>query len=107
MDPFEFRNDHKHMLNRMTRPSLTPMTITTVSKILREIDTARQRGYALVDEELEIGLRSIAVPVRDSAGRVVAALSLAAATNRISRRDLVGKLMQELESARRSLSELL
>ena len=37
---------------------------------------ARRDGYALVDEELEIGLRSIAVPVRDRAGRIVAAINV-------------------------------
>lgn len=99
--------DVSFILNRMTRPALTPMTITSVSRIQKEIGIAREQGYAQVDEELEIGLRSIAVPVRDAAGRMVAALSLAVATDRISRGDVVTRLLPELESARRALSQLL
>ena len=83
------------------------MTITSVRAILREIGIARDHGYAQVDEELEIGLRSIAVPVRDAAGRMVAALSLAVTTDRIGRDDLAARLLPELESARRALSRLL
>ena len=56
---------------------LTPRTLTDPAALAAALETVRTRGYALVDEELEAGLRSIAVPVRDRAGRVVAALNTA------------------------------
>ncbi|MFD4561339.1 IclR family transcriptional regulator C-terminal domain-containing protein [Streptomyces sp. NPDC058469] len=57
---------------------LTPRTLTDPAALAAALETVRTRGYALVDEELEAGLRSIAVPVRDRTGRVVAALNTAA-----------------------------
>ncbi|MFJ8136959.1 IclR family transcriptional regulator C-terminal domain-containing protein [Streptomyces sp. NPDC096013] len=57
--------------------ALTPRTLTDPAALAAALETVRRRGYALVDEELEAGLRSIAVPVRDRTGRVVAALNTA------------------------------
>ncbi|MGW0829598.1 IclR family transcriptional regulator domain-containing protein [Streptomyces prunicolor] len=57
--------------------ALTPHTLTDPVALTAALETVRSQGYALVDEELEAGLRSIAVPVRDRTGRVVAALNTA------------------------------
>ncbi|MFJ9374455.1 IclR family transcriptional regulator C-terminal domain-containing protein [Streptomyces sp. NPDC101455] len=57
--------------------ALTPRTLTDPVALAAALDTVRSQGYALVDEELEAGLRSIAVPIRDRTGRVVAALNTA------------------------------
>lgn len=95
------------MLNRMARPALTPHTITDMPGILREIDAARTQGYAISDEELEIGLRSIAVPVRTGRGELIAAMSLAVATSRMTREQAVQQLLPELETARRNFAALL
>ena len=57
--------------------ALTPRTLTDPAALAAALETVRTQGYALVDEELEAGLRSIAVPVRDRTGRVVAALNTA------------------------------
>lgn len=56
---------------------LTPHTVTEPARISALLDGVHHDGYALVDEELEEGLRSIAVPVRDRLGRTVAALNVA------------------------------
>ncbi|MFG2370913.1 IclR family transcriptional regulator C-terminal domain-containing protein [Streptomyces sp. NPDC048504] len=55
--------------------ALTPRTLTDPAALAAALETVRSQGYALVDEELEAGLRSIAVPIRDRTGRVVAALN--------------------------------
>ncbi|MCF0081136.1 IclR family transcriptional regulator domain-containing protein [Streptomyces lomondensis] len=60
--------------------------------------SVRSEGYALVDEELEEGLRSLAVPIRDRAGRVVAALNTAMHASRHSLRECVTDLLPELTS---------
>ncbi|MFF4502688.1 IclR family transcriptional regulator C-terminal domain-containing protein [Streptomyces sp. NPDC001401] len=56
---------------------LTPHTLTDPEALTRLLTEIRSQGHALVDEELEEGLRSIAVPVRDRTGRAVAALNVA------------------------------
>jgi IclR family pca regulon transcriptional regulator len=48
-----------------------------------EVERSRTRGWCLVDQELEDGVRSIAVPVHDSAGRVVAAVNTSAHATRV------------------------
>ena len=54
----------------------TPYTITDSERLCAEIAKARANGYALVEQQLQIGVRGIAVPVKDRRGRLVAALSM-------------------------------
>ena len=61
----------------------TEGTITDPDRLRTRVAEVRRRGWALVDQELETGLRSIAAPVRGGNGRVVAALNLAAAAPRV------------------------
>ncbi|CAM5360169.1 hypothetical protein SVIOM342S_09123 [Streptomyces violaceorubidus] len=62
---------------RVTVGARLPARATAPGHVLLALPEARTRGYALVDEELEAGLRSVAVPVRDRTGRVAAALNVA------------------------------
>jgi len=58
---------------------VAPLTATAVSgaaELEAELDNVRRHGWAVVDQELEIGLRSMAAPVRDAAGTVVAAINV-------------------------------
>jgi len=64
--------------------ALTPRTVTDPQLLLETVREARSRGWALVDEELELGLRSLSVPLRVSDGRLAGALNICAATSRIS-----------------------
>jgi IclR family pca regulon transcriptional regulator len=95
------------MLNRMSRPTITPHTRTGLREILREIDAARTQGYSISDEELEIGLRAIAVPIRNGQGELLAAMSLSVAAGRMTRAQVIDRLLPELESARRVFATLL
>ncbi|MFM0011272.1 IclR family transcriptional regulator C-terminal domain-containing protein [Paraburkholderia sediminicola] len=97
----------RFMLNRMARPALTPHTLTTITSIMKEIEFVGRHGYAIIDEELEIGIRSIAVPIRNARGEMVAAMSLSVSTSRMTREGAVEHLLPELESARRHLAALL
>jgi IclR family pca regulon transcriptional regulator len=65
-------------LASVTLRAITPHTIADVARLRAELARVRRDGYALVDQELEEGLRSLAAPVRDGGGRVVAAVNLAA-----------------------------
>ncbi|WP_369170032.1 IclR family transcriptional regulator C-terminal domain-containing protein [Streptomyces sp. R28] len=75
---------------------LTPRTITDPSALATMLEEVRERGYALVDEELEEGLRSVAVPVRDRTGRVVAAVNVAMHAARRSVEECVREVLPEL-----------
>jgi IclR family pca regulon transcriptional regulator len=59
---------------------LAPNTITRRDDLVARLALVRQQGYAIVDQELEQGLRSVAAPVKDSNGRVIAAVALSTIT---------------------------
>ncbi len=67
------------------------------------IEKVREDGYSIVDEELEIGLRSIAVPVRDARGRVSAAIN---ASTQASRLPLAEFRQTFLPALRKAAAEL-
>lgn len=57
-------------------PQRTPHTIASLEALRALLDEIAQEGVAIVDQELEIGLRSVAVPVRNARGQVIAALNV-------------------------------
>jgi IclR family pca regulon transcriptional regulator len=70
---------------RLQRAELRPLTSHTVkdaAELRREIAKVRNQGYAVVDQELEEGLRSAAVPIRDASGHPVAALNVSVHASR-------------------------
>ena len=68
----------------------TPNTITDSDMLLSELASIRARGYAIDDEEIEVGLRCIAAPIRDHSGQVVAAISVAAPVQRMTKKQVQG-----------------
>jgi IclR family transcriptional regulator, pca regulon regulatory protein len=80
----------------------TAATVTDHGRLRQEIARVRRQGWALVDQELEDGLRSVAVPLRSPAGQVVAAINLSTHASRRTpaaiRRELLPPL-QEAEAA--------
>jgi DNA-binding IclR family transcriptional regulator len=69
-------------------PARTPKTIVKPQRLREELAQVRGRGYALDDEELEIGLRAAAAPIRDHRGDVIAAVSIAGPVQRVSKNAL-------------------
>lgn len=90
-------------LRQIPLRKLTPHTCTDIPTLMGILRQTRAKGYAVCDQELELGVRSIAVPLRDSSDRVVAAMSLVAANSRMSVDAMVEVLLPHLESARRML----
>ncbi|PWI14143.1 IclR family transcriptional regulator [Streptomyces sp. Act143] len=84
-------------LSRADLRALTPRTIVSAEVLRAELDRVRRQGYAVVDQELEEGLRSVAAPVRDRDGEVVAAVNIPvhASRNTVAsiRRDLLPHLL--------------
>lgn len=101
------RDAVRFMLSRMGRPALTVKTITSLPKVMQQVELAQRQGYALCDQELEIGLRSIAVPILDRHGRTIAAMSLSVATSRMDIPAIMDKLLPELERAKQKFPALL
>ncbi|MBL3560604.1 IclR family transcriptional regulator domain-containing protein [Rhodovulum sulfidophilum] len=83
---------------------LTEKTITDPDAFWDEIRAIRIRGYAIIDEELEIGIRSIAVPIQSPNGRTMAALNGSTISARHSVEDLREAFLPELLDASRKLS---
>jgi IclR family pca regulon transcriptional regulator len=71
-------------LARTELEALTELTLTDPAALTEVIEQVREQGWALVDQELEAGLRSIAVPLRDGRGTVLAAVNLSAHASRTS-----------------------
>lgn len=67
---------------------LTRKTVTDIDQLVALINQARSENYALVEDQLAIGVLSIAVPVRDQKGRVVAAINCSAQSGETSQRAL-------------------
>ena len=91
---------------RAARPPapLTARTTTDVARLAAELARVAERGWSLVDQELEEGLRSIAVPVR-SGPRVVAAMNVAVAVSGTGPEDLVTRFLPRLDATATTLSE--
>ncbi len=87
-------------------PASTPNTIVDAKALRRELAAVRARNYAVDDEESEIGLRSIAAPIRIYSGSVVAAISIAGPVHRMARKSLLG-WSRELVDASDAVSQRL
>lgn len=72
------------LLEASALPALTERTVTDVAELRDELGRVRSQGWALVDGELEPGLRSVAVPVHDRRGDVVAAVNVSTSATRDS-----------------------
>lgn len=89
----------------MARVELQPLTKRTVvdKRALRdELSAVAEQGYAIVDQELEDGLRSVAVPIREVSGRVGASLNMSTHASRATLEHLRRRILPRLtETARR------
>jgi IclR family transcriptional regulator, pca regulon regulatory protein len=94
--------DLEERLDRTELQRLTPKTVRDLSTLRQLIDRAGEAGFAMVDQELEQGVRSAAVPIRDAGGKVVAAMNVSVHATRMTmqalRRDVVPRLRRTAEA---------
>ncbi|TQM14155.1 IclR family transcriptional regulator domain-containing protein [Pseudonocardia kunmingensis] len=88
-------DERARLLSTAPARPLTERTITDPDALGRELDAVREAGYCVVDQELELGLRSISVPVRDRNGEVVAAANV---STRAGSRDVVRDVLPALRA---------
>lgn len=94
------------VVERMPLTALTPHTIVSGEDLVAELDRVRRRGWAEAVNEREMGVASVAAPIRDSRGRVVAAMSIGAPILRLGaarRRELAAIVMEAGEAVSRRL----
>jgi IclR family pca regulon transcriptional regulator len=94
-------------LQRATFTQYTPRTMTSPDKLRLALRNVRRNGYALCDQELEIGLRSLAVPVYAPNGRVVATVNLSGNAPRMPMLDMQTRFLPHLRQAASELSVFL
>ena len=83
---------------------LTERTVTDPQRVLAIVAAVREQGFSLVDEELELGLRSLSVPLRGRDGRPVAALNLCAAAARVSVAEMQVRYLPAMRSTADTIS---
>ncbi len=89
-------------LQRVRLEPRTPKTITDKNEFRRMLEVTRQQGYAMVNEELEFGLRSIAVPLVRN-GEVTVALNISAQAARVPASEMEARFLPALRAASEAL----
>ncbi len=91
----------RRILQRGPLKSYTPNTITSIQKLLADLETTRRRGYAIDNEEIEVGLRCVGAPIRDYSGGMVGAISVAGPSARMMTEKIpsLGRLVMKVAAA--------
>lgn len=99
-------NDMDEFLSGLAIETKTERTITRLDKLRDELSLARRQDYYILDQELEEGLRSIAVPIRSQhSGRPIAAVNVATNVARVSKQQLVGSCLPSLKRAAKQIEK--
>ena len=94
-------------LQGVPRQRFTPHTVLDDAGLLAQVRLAREQGWCLVNQELEEGLISVAAPLRDRAGRTVAALNISGQANRTNAVAMQQELLPALLQAADAIHQLL
>ena len=94
-------------LARIVLTPFTARTVTNVDKLRLALRNVRRHGYALVDQEYEVGLRSLAVPVYAPTGRVVATINLSGSAPRMPVYEMQTRFLPHLRNAAVELGAVL
>jgi len=95
------------MLGRMQRKALTSRTLVKIEAILDAVCTARQRGFAIADGELEEGLMEAAVPIRNRSGDLIASLNSSSSATRATVRSFCDAVEPVLQSVTAEMAKIL
>ncbi|WP_117193396.1 IclR family transcriptional regulator [Rhizobium terrae] len=95
------------LLRQTNLKSFTPRTLTDPGQLMEELARVRAQGYAVIDQELELGLCSIAVPLENDRGRVIAALNIGAPAASVPGSEMAARYLDPLKGIARMLKPLL
>lgn len=93
----------EEVLSRIVFKRFTERTVVGPEKLRQLLRTVQRNGYSIIDQELEHGLRALAVPIRNPAGKVVAALNVGVHAQRVSIQELQTKFFHYLKGAAHEL----
>jgi len=85
----------------------TPKTVTAKGKLRDLIRDTRRVGWSIVDEELEVGLRSVSAPIRSRSGEIVAAFNICGPSVRVTAEDMRNRFVPELLEATERINRLI
>jgi IclR family transcriptional regulator, pca regulon regulatory protein len=85
----------------------TDQTLTAKRKLRDSIIDTRKKGWSIVDQEYEIGFRSVSVPIVDGQGQTVAALNVCCPSPRVSLEDMRDRFIPQMQEAAREITESL
>jgi IclR family pca regulon transcriptional regulator len=94
-------------IDSMVLTKFTPNTVTSKVQLRGMLEEVRRQGWSIVDQELEVGLRSLSVPVRDGNDQIVAALNVCCPSTRISLEDMKTRILALTLEAARNISSAL
>lgn len=94
-------------LSRVKLTRHTPRTIVDRKQLRLELERVRADGYAIIDQELELGLRSMAVPIHRADGMAIAAINVGVQAGRIDLKTLQRELLPVLREAAADISAML
>ncbi|ATU94682.1 IclR family transcriptional regulator [Phyllobacterium zundukense] len=100
-------DEARRILETSNLKANTPRTKTSLADLMHELQRVREQGYAAIDQELEIGLCSIAVPVRNMRGVTVAAINVGAQAARVSIDEMIERYLPVMQSTRDTITSLL
>jgi IclR family pca regulon transcriptional regulator len=96
---YQSPQEREAYLERVKLEPKTPKTVTDKAEFRKVLETVRTQGYAMIDEELEFGLRSIAVPLIQKNGAVTIALNVSAQVAHASAKEMEERLLPVLREA--------
>lgn len=99
--------DLKTWLAQCEPTKFTAHTVTDPRKLKRIVEDVREQDYAYVEQELELGLCSVAVPVRNPAGRVAAALNVSLTYHESVAREARDRMLPQLRDTARAIERCL
>jgi IclR family acetate operon transcriptional repressor len=97
------QNSLENMLAKAGMEKRTPKTITTLPRLLKELEKVRNQGYAVDDEENNLGARCLGAPVFNDRGLIEAALGLSGTTQQVSPQTMPA-IVESLKDAARQIS---
>ncbi len=90
------------------RPSpLTPHTVTEIEPLMAKLAEVRTQGHAIVDQELELGLVSLAMPLVNGRGQVAAAFNLSVQSQRVAGDEIETNLLPRMRAMQKLLQPLI
>jgi IclR family transcriptional regulator, pca regulon regulatory protein len=92
-------------LERIELKALTAKTIVSRDVLTRDIRRVREQGYSIIDEELEAGIRAIAVPIVSKEGHIVGSLGVGALAPRVSLEELHSRFLPALRDQARAIAQ--